>query len=682
MALILALMVTAPPGTAQEALVLSGGGSRGLAHAGVFEGLERLGHDPEIVVGTSMGAMLGALYAAGYEPEAILRALEAADWGEVFSPMPLILGPERSVRYPALTADVSVDSLRFSRGFIPQWRINRLLVRLLFDANARIRGDFDRLPRRYRAVAADLSTGEIVVLGRGDLARAARASMAVPGVFAPVLWDDRVLIDGGVANNLPVSVARELGAERVVAVDVSGLTPEIEASTPVGVAGRALSLLLLNALPDQIPPEELVRPKIDPDFLSTTFPADPTPLFRLGLAAALQDLKPAPGGDRPEPRSLPPPPDALVRLVVEAPNPAMEALARQVFAGVAPGPYDSEEVLKAVDRLYATGLFQGVWPRVVEAPDSGSTPALALRLEAPPSTSVAAAAGYGNDRGARIWAALRKGTVFVGRPTELVLSTSYDGLESWGAASARLYSLRLAPIAWGAGTYYRDREVRLFDSVPERTDLSVRRTGGWLGLDLPRPFAEQVLTAVFRAEWVGVEGGENGWSYGPLLRLAGLDPGLAVVGVPLQIEVEVRAGDVGYSRAELQGSLGWTVGDFLLSGVADVALTNEDAPPDALPALGDEHLVPGLRWGQRRGQARLVGGLDVAYPVLLGGYARTRLRAGAAPDDIGDWSEDGLWIAGVEIGAFWQTPLGPLDIGFGVNTAGEQRLRIQVGAHF
>jgi predicted acylesterase/phospholipase RssA len=135
-----ALVTATRPGMAQEALVLSGGGSRGLAHAGVFEGLEQLGHDPEIVVGTSMGAMIGVLYAAGYEPAAILRALQDAEWGEIFTPIPLLPGPDRSVRYPALTADISVDSLRFSRGFIPQWRINRLLVRLLFEANARSRG--------------------------------------------------------------------------------------------------------------------------------------------------------------------------------------------------------------------------------------------------------------------------------------------------------------------------------------------------------------------------------------------------------------------------------------------------------------------------------------------------------------------------------------------------------------
>ena len=157
-----------------------------MVHAGVIDALEARGYDAEIVVGTSMGAVVGALYAAGYSPEEILERIREVDWTEVFTPTPVVIGPDRSVRYPLVNFDLKVEERRFSRGLISQWRINRALAQLLFDANARADGDFDRLPRRFRAIAADLRTGELVVLGEGDLARAARASMAVPGIFAPV----------------------------------------------------------------------------------------------------------------------------------------------------------------------------------------------------------------------------------------------------------------------------------------------------------------------------------------------------------------------------------------------------------------------------------------------------------------------------------------------------------------
>src|SRR5690606_32818912 len=119
---------------------------------------------------------------------------------------------------------------------VPDAGINRRLVEMLFDAGARARSDFDRLPRRYRAVAADLRDGSVVVLGHGDLARAVRASMAVPGVFSPVVIDGRILVDGGIADNLPTTQARALGALYIIASDV--LLPELDPRPPSRAAVR------------------------------------------------------------------------------------------------------------------------------------------------------------------------------------------------------------------------------------------------------------------------------------------------------------------------------------------------------------------------------------------------------------------------------------------------------------
>lgn len=383
--------------SAFEALVLSGGGSRGLAHVGAVLELERLGHDPDLVVGTSIGALVGALYAAGYPPEEIARRVTEVDWGEVFTPAPQLAGPDREARYPLIVYDLQTDTLRFNRGFIPQWRINRLLVRLLFDAEARSRGDFDRLARRYRAVAADLRTGEAVALSRGDLPRAARASMAVPGVFSPVVWEGRSLIDGGIASNLPTEVARRLGATRIVAVDVGRPGPEIGSRGPLMVAGRAIDLMHQNADRGDPPPDVLVVPRLDPTFFGITFPADPEPLFRLGREAARQ--APPAARRRPGPRPLPPAPRGFGALRIEAPDSASASLARRIFRGVAPGAYDPARVLAAVDRLYTTGLFEGVWPRVEASGAADALPELVVRLEAPPRLTLAGSAGYDTDAG-------------------------------------------------------------------------------------------------------------------------------------------------------------------------------------------------------------------------------------------------------------------------------------------
>src|SRR5688500_2920110 len=212
--------------------------------------LDSIGYDPDLVVGASMGAVIGALYASGRTPAEISQMLVATQWGDVFKPHALVVGPSRQILSPAIRLGVNLATFEVSRGFIQDWRVNRLLANLLFEAGAASRGDFDRLPRRFRAVVADLSTGQEIVLAKGDLARAVRISMGTPGFFAPLVWDGRLLTDGGVANYLPISVARGLGASHIVAVDVSRQKPRIERTDPAAIGGRALGLLMRNAVRD------------------------------------------------------------------------------------------------------------------------------------------------------------------------------------------------------------------------------------------------------------------------------------------------------------------------------------------------------------------------------------------------------------------------------------------------
>lgn len=665
---------------AQEALVLSGGGARGLTHVGVLDGLEEIGYDPDIVVGTSMGALVGALYAAGYEPAEIRARILAIDWNELFTPTPTVLGPDREVRYPMATLDLDVERLRVARGLIAQWRINRALATLLFDANARARGDFDRLARRYRAVAADLATGEAVVLAEGDLARAARASMAVPGVFAPVAWGERILVDGGIVNNLPTDVARRLGARRVIAVDVGRPPEEIHSLAPFAVLGRALDLIQQNTQRDPVPPDALVLPEVEPGLSAASFPEDPTPLFERGLTAARRALRPPSREVGRGERSLPLPPDSIHGLLIEAPDRAVEALARRVFDDIAPGPYDPAAVLAAVDRLYTTGLFEAIWPRIVENPGTGRpAPVLLVRLDALPQISLAAAAGYENDRGARAWASLTRNSRLGRFPTVLTGSVSTNGLERFASASARVFPLLRPALAGSAGAYLKERDVRMFSG--DRTgDIDVVRVGGWAGLELPHILRDRVTTAALRAEWVHVQGGETGLSLGPLLRLSSLNPDILIVGEPLLLEGEARWGPVAYSRVALRASHSVALRSLLLAGVADLRGTSSSAPPDLLPALGDDHAVPGLQWGEERGRRRTVVGADAAYP-LMGAFARLRVRTGAVSERLDGWASD-RWITGAQLGAVWRNPVMTVQWGFGANTRGDRRFDLSVGRHF
>jgi NTE family protein len=217
--------VAPSPGRPRVGLALSGGGARGGALVGVLKVLEELRIPVDYVAGTSSGSLAGGLYAIGMPPEKMAEELRTIDWEGVFSDArsrkdEAFRRKEDDPRYlVGVELGFAHGKVVVPTGLVAGQELGYQLRRMTWAAGpAR---DFDRLPIPFRAVAADLETGEPVVLGSGDLARAIRASMAVPGFLKPVELDGRLLIDGGVASNLPVDVVRKMGAEVVVAVDIS-----------------------------------------------------------------------------------------------------------------------------------------------------------------------------------------------------------------------------------------------------------------------------------------------------------------------------------------------------------------------------------------------------------------------------------------------------------------------------
>lgn len=225
-------------------LVLGGGGARGFAHVSVLKELERQRIPVDCIAGTSMGALVGGLYASGLSAADVEREMRALDWPRMFNDR--LDRPERTFRrkrdddltlVPAKPG-IGSEGLKIAPGVLSGERVLLLLERL--TQPVAVRDDFNKLPIPFRAVATDLNTGQAVVLGRGNLALAMRASMSIPGVFKPVVVDQRVLVDGGLANQVPVDVVRAMGADVVIAVDVG---------TPLATLDEGASLF---AIVDQI----------------------------------------------------------------------------------------------------------------------------------------------------------------------------------------------------------------------------------------------------------------------------------------------------------------------------------------------------------------------------------------------------------------------------------------------
>ncbi len=230
-------------------LVLSGGGARGGAHIGVLKVLEQEHVPIDAIAGTSMGAIVGGLYAAGLSPKEIEERLLSIDWQDAFRDRP----PRRELTFRRKQDDNSFlvrfplgirgGEFRLPKGFIQGQKLARMLRE--YTAPVATVTNFDQLPIPFRAVATDLETGEVRIFGSGDLVTAMRASMSAPGVFAPVELDGHLLVDGGLTENLPVDVARQMNVDVLIVVDVSfPLLKGKELASALSVSNQALAILV------------------------------------------------------------------------------------------------------------------------------------------------------------------------------------------------------------------------------------------------------------------------------------------------------------------------------------------------------------------------------------------------------------------------------------------------------
>lgn len=252
------------------ALVLSGGGARGLAHIGVLRVLEEMRVPVDIVVGTSFGALVGGAYAGGADVTELERLVLATDWNRVLQDRP----PRDALRYRQREDDTLVSSrlelglsrsgLTLPSGAFASGEVERVL-RQMTPSTSLVQ--VQQLPIVYRAVATDMLSGEMVTPVNVTLFTAMRASMAVPGAFAPITVDGRVLGDGGLVRNLPVDLARQLGAERVIAVNLGTPLggPEVLGDA-LGMAQQMIAILteqnVQRSLQELTPNDVLVVPEL------------------------------------------------------------------------------------------------------------------------------------------------------------------------------------------------------------------------------------------------------------------------------------------------------------------------------------------------------------------------------------------------------------------------------------
>ncbi|QQX60419.1 patatin-like phospholipase family protein [Pseudomonas chlororaphis] len=239
-------------------LVLSGGAARGLAHIGVLKALEEQGVKIDAIAGTSMGAVIGGLYASGYKIDELEKLALGIDWQQALSDAP----PREDIPFRRKQDDRDFlvkqklsfrddGSLGLPLGVIQGQNLALLLESML--AHASDTRDFDKLPIPFRAVATDIASGEKVVFRKGHLPRVIRASMSIPAVFAPVEMDGRLLVDGGMTDNIPLDVARDMGVDIAIVVDIgTPLRSRQQLATVVDVLNQSITLMTRRNSEEQL----------------------------------------------------------------------------------------------------------------------------------------------------------------------------------------------------------------------------------------------------------------------------------------------------------------------------------------------------------------------------------------------------------------------------------------------
>lgn len=369
-------------------LVLSGGAARGLAHIGVLKALEEQGVRIDAIAGTSMGAVIGGLYASGYTVAELEQLARTLDWRQVLSDDPP--RPDVPFRRKQDDRDFLVKrklsfrddgSLGLPLGVIQGQNLALLLERLLVHVSDT--RDFDRLPIPFRAVATDIANDQKVVFRSGHLPQAIRASMSIPAVFAPVEIEGRLLVDGGMVDNIPMDVARDMGVDRLIVVDIgTPLMPRDELLTVVDVLNQSITMMTRRNSEAQLATlrseDLLIQPPLaaygSTDFGSTEQLMDAGYRATRALEGRLADWR-SPTGGNPAltlARSAEPRAPVITAIRIENDSKVSDAVIRRHIRQPLGEPLDLGDLQKDMGTLYGLDYFEQVEYRV-EHGRSGNT---------------------------------------------------------------------------------------------------------------------------------------------------------------------------------------------------------------------------------------------------------------------------------------------------------------------
>ena len=686
LALALGLIALAPrPAAAQigtceparTALVLAGGGSKGLAHIGLLQALDSLGIRPDLIVGTSMGAILGAMYAAGTSGREIETRVRAAKLDVLIRDYAPQVSASFGVLKPVVVWERESSEWVLQTGAVRESEVSASLSRLVLGANLMARGDFDALPIPFRAIATDLDDRSVVALGRGDLARALRASMALPLLMRPVVVDGRTLVDGGLSSNVPVGVARALGAERIIVSTIASPKPEASAfDDPFTVTSAVFEYLWVqDSLKLKAHDVLVAQPTAAFGMLDFAAPVIDS-LIDLGRRTADASLSRAacirPIARHPIVAALP---GSIGTARIAAPDVRDRDAVLRALGLESRMPLDPARLSVGIARFTSNERYRGLWLN----PSGDSTHAdFDVLLDPAPNRAIGLGVAFDHTMSGRVWLGGVNRNLLAGHLEGTALLTAGTYRADLALAARRRARIGHRDLPVGGALEVATENVRQFQGESELPSVHTDELTLVLGV---RPLFEPGWTYELGADYRIWRQPQTPWhgTVGARYSLRYRATDASAPSVELQA---IALGD--WQRVHLDLVHSRFIGRVEFRPRVRAGLGRR-LPLQQTFVLGGLDGFAGLRMVEQRGDHELFASLLVRWPLWLGLLGRVEPMVGAS--GTGDFFSGagqlgGTLLVGGRVGVEFETPIGPIRVEQGFNNLNRRQALIRVGHWF